>query len=189
MAASELKFESNDTRPMKLFFEDEGRFGRSNIISRCWSPKGARAVVQKQIVRQYTYAYASVCPETGESHSLVLSGSNTETMNFYLKDLSEIYNHYRIVLCTDNAGWHISSGLIVPENVVFLYLPPYSPQLNPVEHVWSTTKYGCLANWPAPDVDTLHDRVETELSLQSKNRAILSNHFRWARLETDTLLC
>jgi transposase len=92
--------------------------------------------VKKQIVRQYTYAYASVCPETGESHSLVLSGSNTEIMNYYLKDFAEVFNHYRIILCTDNAGWHVSSGLQIPENIVFLYLPPYSPQLNPVEHLW-----------------------------------------------------
>lgn len=92
--------------------------------------------MQKQIVRQYTYAYASVCPETGESHSLVLSGSNTEIMNYYLKDLAEVYSNYRIILCSDNAGWHISSGLKIPENIVFLFLPPYSPQLNPVEHLW-----------------------------------------------------
>lgn len=57
-------------------------------------------------------------------------------MNFYLKDFSEVFIQYRIILCTDNAGWHVSSGLIIPENISFLYLPPYSPQLNPVEHLW-----------------------------------------------------
>jgi hypothetical protein len=57
-------------------------------------------------------------------------------MNLYLQDLSAVYKIYRIILCTDNASWHVSSGLIVPENIVFLYLPPYSPQLNPVEHLW-----------------------------------------------------
>jgi len=39
-------------------------------------------------------------------------------------------------MISDNAGWHVSSGLIIPGNIVFLYLPPYSPQLNPVEHLW-----------------------------------------------------
>ena len=57
-------------------------------------------------------------------------------MNFYLNDLANEYGYYRIILCGDNAGWHVSSGLIIPENIVFLYLPPYSPQLNPVEHLW-----------------------------------------------------
>lgn len=136
MAAASLKFNENDTRPIKLFFQDEGRFGRSNNLSRCWSPKGCRANVSKQIVRQYTYAYSSICPETGESHSLILSGSNTEIMNLYLDDLSKDYSHYRIILCVDNAAWHKSKGLKLPDNIVFLYLPPYSPQLNPVEHLW-----------------------------------------------------
>jgi len=39
-------------------------------------------------------------------------------------------------MISDNAGWHVSSGLIIPGNIVFLYLPPYSPQLNPVEYLW-----------------------------------------------------
>lgn len=131
-----MNFKEGDDRPIKLFFEDEGRFGRSNNVSKCWSPKGYRAKVKKQIVRQYTYGYASICPETGESHSLVLSGSNTDTMNYYLDDLSIVYKNYRIILCADNAGWHVSTGLKIPDNIVFLYLPPYSPQLNPVEHLW-----------------------------------------------------
>lgn len=121
---------------MKLFFEDEGRFGRSNTISHCWSPIGERPKVKKQIVRQYTYVYASVCPETGETFSLILPWSNTELYNVYLSELSAEYIRYRIILCTDNAGWHISQSLEIPENIVFLYLPPYSPQLNPVEHIW-----------------------------------------------------
>lgn len=57
-------------------------------------------------------------------------------MNYYLQDFAESYKQYRIILCTDNAGWHVSSSLKIPENIVFLYLPPYSPQLNPVEHLW-----------------------------------------------------
>jgi transposase len=136
MAIAGLKFSSNDNRPLKLFFEDEGRFGRSNNLSRCWTPKGKRASVRKQIVRQYTYAFSSVCPETGETHSLILPYSNTEMMSYYLQDLSKYFEHYRIILCTDQAGWHVSFGLNIPDNISILLLPPYSPQLNPVEHLW-----------------------------------------------------
>jgi transposase len=57
-------------------------------------------------------------------------------MNYYLQDLSTYYNKYRIILCADNAGWHVSSGIEIPDNISFLFLPPYSPQLNPVEHLW-----------------------------------------------------
>jgi hypothetical protein len=57
-------------------------------------------------------------------------------MNYYLDDLANQFCHYRIILCTDQAGWHVCKNLIVPNNIVFMYLPPYSPQLNPVEHIW-----------------------------------------------------
>lgn len=182
MAAAELKFISKDKRPVKLFFEDEGRFGRSNTLSRCWGPKGVRSIVKKQIVRQYTYAYVSVCPETGENHSLVLSGSNTEIMNYYLQDLSQEFNKYRIILCSDNARWHISSGLIVPENIVFIYLPPYSPQLNPVEHIWDyireTKKFN---NRIFNSIDEVMDNLSEALNQIGNEREIIKSlcNFKW----------
>lgn len=64
----------------------------------------------------------------------------------------------------------------------FVYLPPYCPELNPVEHVWSTTKWGRLANWPAPDIDTLENRVEEDFRRQSEEQAVLRGHFHQAGL-------
>lgn len=118
--------------------------------------------------------------------------ANADAFFYFLVELHRELNN-RLIVIWDRLGAHRKAAKVFHKLeipwIAFEYLPAYCPELNPVEHVWSTTKYGCLANWPAPDVDTLHDRVETELSLQSKNRAMLSNHFRWARLGTDTLLC
>jgi hypothetical protein len=69
------------------------------------------------------------------------------------------------------------------------YLPACCPQLNPVEHEWSTTKSGHLANWPATDINAIHQRIQAELGPQSDDRVLLSNHFRWVGLERDILLC
>lgn len=60
--------EAQDPRPVRLFFEDEARFGRINIVGRCRVAKGSRAVVSQQMVREYIYAYTTVCPETGENY-------------------------------------------------------------------------------------------------------------------------
>ncbi|MFH1051864.1 MAG: hypothetical protein V1779_13160 [bacterium] len=100
--------------------EDKSRFGRSNIFSRNWTPKGIRAEIVKQIVRQYTYAYASVCFETGESHSFVLSISNTKIMNNNLDDLAKVYSHYRILLCSDIESWYAGSVIVIPKNIFFI---------------------------------------------------------------------
>lgn len=64
----------------------------------------------------------------------------------------------------------------------FTYLPAYCPELNPVEHVWSTTKWGRLANWPAPDIKALGSRVSQDFLDQSSHQAILRGHFDWAGL-------
>lgn len=68
------------------------------------------------------------------------------------------------------------------------YLPSYSPELNPVEHIWSITKWGRLANWPAPDIDQLHERITNELTTQSKNPNQLRRHFDWAKLKTTNII-
>jgi hypothetical protein len=135
--AIKLKWTSiYDNRPVMLFFEDEGRFGRINNVTKCWTPKGIRAVVGKQIIREYIYAYSSVCPKTGETFSLILPWSDTICMNEYLKKFAEHYNQYRIILTMDNATWHKSEELDMPENIAPFFLPPYSPELNPAEHLW-----------------------------------------------------
>lgn len=126
----------NDKRPIKLFFEDEARFGRINNLTKCWVPQKARAEIEKQIIREYTYAYSAVCPQTGEVYSIISPFNNTYAMNAFLHEFSKRYKHNRIILTLDGAAWHKSKGLILPENIRFLFLPPYSPQLNPVEHIW-----------------------------------------------------
>jgi transposase len=67
----------------------------------------------------------------------------------------------------------------------FEYLPAYSPELNPVEHVWSLTKWSRLANWTASNVEELSDRVATELTNQKSEKRLLQTHFAWAQLTLD----
>jgi hypothetical protein len=98
--------------------------------------KSQRAIVTRQMIREYTYAYTAVCPATGDTCSIVSPVNNTEAMNVFLLILSEQYPDHNIILILDGAGWHISKSLIVPPNILLLLLPPYSPELNPVEHIW-----------------------------------------------------
>jgi hypothetical protein len=119
-----------------VFFEDEARFGRINNLCRCWVPKGKRAVVSKQIVREHTYAFSAVCPLEGESYSLISPVCNTIAMNELLQGLSSTYANEEILLFADSAGWHQSKELITPANIHLELLPPYSPELNPTEHLW-----------------------------------------------------
>jgi len=93
--------------------------------------------VDHQIIREYIYAYTTVCPATGETFSIISPHNGTGAMTVFLKLLSKNFNQYNIALILDSAGWHRSKALRIPENIFLIHLPPYSPELNPVEHIWA----------------------------------------------------
>lgn len=137
MAAKSLEFSNKeDTRPVKLFFQDEARFGRIDNVCSCWVPQSKRAKVGNQIIRKYTYAYSAVCPETGELYSLILPYVNTDCMDIFLDELSKEFKNYRIIMAMDRASWHTSGRTKEHYNIVPLFQPAYSPKLNPVENLW-----------------------------------------------------
>ncbi|MDD3436523.1 MAG: IS630 family transposase [Candidatus Gastranaerophilales bacterium] len=129
-----------------LMAQDEGRFGRINIASRCWAPPKIRPAVGSQIVREYIYAYSAVCPATGDLISLVLPYADTQCMNIFLEYISKTYVDYFIIMQADGAGWHKSKGLKIPENIRFVFQSAYSPQLNPTEHIWDEIREKFMNN-------------------------------------------
>ena len=140
-------------------FQDEGRFGRISSPRRCWAPRGIRPDVPCQIVREYTYAYVAVSPHDGMMDSLVLPQVNAQAMSLFLGEVSSRHPDEFILMVMDGAGWHRAAELKVPENMHLLFLPAYSPQLNPVEHVWESIR----ENWFSNEVFESIDGVENQL--------------------------
>jgi putative transposase len=77
----------------------------------CWVNKNTIPTVAKQMIREYIYAYSALSPQTGDCYSMISPYCNTDAMNEFLKQLSDQYSNYRIILILDKAGWHISQGL------------------------------------------------------------------------------
>jgi len=125
-----------DSSPLMLFFEDEAKFGRMNHVRKSWIEKTHRPIVKKQAIREYLYAFTAVCPQTGETCSIISPFCNTEAMNALLSEAELAFPEYRILMAMDSAGWHTTHSLIIPSNISILPLPPYSPELNPTEHIW-----------------------------------------------------
>ena len=86
----------------------------------------------------------------------------------------------------DRLGAHRSATKLLEEVgapwLNFTFLPAYCPELNPVEHVWSMSKWGELANWPAPNLEAMGKRVHRSLGTQAASQTTLHGHFRWAGL-------
>jgi transposase len=178
---------NEDKRPVKLFFEDEARFGRINIVGRCWVPFGTRAQVTQQMIREYIYAYTAVCPETGENYSIISPVNNTDAMNQFLEAFSTAYKHYRVIMCLDGAGWHTSLALKLPENIRLLKLPPYSPELNPTEHIWDYIReQKQFNNYTFKSLDEVEDHLFEMLRELNNEQEIICSlcNFNWLNLSS-----
>lgn len=105
------------------------------------------------------YAYGAVEPLTGEGFFLVMPQCNTVCMNIFLKKLSEQYPENIIVLCCDGAAWHKSRGLELPENIVLFHIPPYTPEMNPIEQIWKEIRKRGFRNEVFATLEKVVDRL------------------------------
>lgn len=125
---------------LQVMFQDESRFGRINDIKRCWSYKGNRPAVAKQVIREYSYIYGAFSPMTGVSDMLILPYMILECMNIFLQELSTRHPDKFILLICDGAPNHRQTSITIPQNIMIHHLPPLSPQLNPAENMWEEIK-------------------------------------------------
>jgi len=101
----------------------------------------------RQTQYKWGYIFGAVNPLTGESSALIGPTVNTGLMNNHLRMIAEEAGpDTHVVLVLDNAGWHVSKDLKVPESMTLFYLPPYSPELQPMERVWTWMKQHDLSN-------------------------------------------
>ncbi len=149
-------------------FQDEGRFGRINDPRRCWAPAGMRPDVPAQFVREYTYGFVALSPLDGVMDSLILPEVNTESMSVFLEEVASRHPNESILMILDGAGWHRANALRVPDNISLDFLPPYSPQLNPVEHIWEEIREKWFQNLVFESLDAVEDRlVEALIALEN----------------------
>jgi putative transposase len=140
-------------------FEDEAGFGRINKPKYCWCFPGLRPTIPCHHIREYRYVYGAVEPLTGDSAFLILPNSDTVCMNIFLRHLSETYPNDRIILACDSASWHRAKALEIPDNIRFVYLPPATPEMNPIEQIWKEIRKRGFRNEIFQTLDKVVDRL------------------------------
>lgn len=120
---------------IRIKFEDEAGFGRIGDPAVCWAPLGVRPIVCCRHIREHRYAYGAADPVDGEKFFLIAPNCDTDCMNIFLRELSAAYPNDYILLPLDNAVWHKSKTLIIPDNIRLFYLPPRTPETNPIEQI------------------------------------------------------
>jgi hypothetical protein len=163
--------------------QDEGRFGRISTPKRAWAPAGIRPKAPRQVIRESSYVYAAVAPEQGLMTSLILPRADTEMMNLFLAQVAQDFADYFIVMQVDQAGWHRAKDLKVPENIRLIFQPAYSPEVNPVEHLWEEVREKYLHNRVFPSLDELLEVLSQALTELGEDKERLRSmmffpHFR-----------
>ena len=122
---------------LQLWFQDEARVGNKGRVCHRWWRRGERAPGTRQIGYQWAYIFSAVRPDTGDDVTLVMPSVNAKVMDLFLAHFADTLDQdaHAVMMC-DGAGWHDERALTVPDNVTLALLPPYSPELNPVERVW-----------------------------------------------------
>ena len=122
---------------IELWFADEARVGNKGRICHRWWRRGERPPGVQQLGYLWAYIFTAIRPATGEDVTLVLPTINTAAMQVFLDHVAASRPaDVHLVMVLDGAGWHVSRALVVPPAISLVVLPPYSPELNPVERVW-----------------------------------------------------
>jgi len=125
---------------------DEARVGQQGTLTRVWAPRGTRPRALRDHRYTSVHLLGAVCPERGIGAAVVLPHVNVEAMTIHLAEISRnVTEGAHAVLVLDQAGWHTSPKLHVPENISLLPLP-YAPELNPVEQVWAYLRANFLSH-------------------------------------------
>ncbi len=139
-----------DCDTVEIWFADEARIGQKNKITRRWAKRGTRPSAPRDQRTASTYIFGAVCPKEGKG--------NSEAMNLHLAEIAKaVAPAAHAILLVDQAGWHLSTRLVVPDNITIIALPPKCPELNPVENIWQFMRDNWLSNRVFESYDDLVD--------------------------------
>jgi hypothetical protein len=161
-------------RPVKVFAQDETRLGLLPILRRRITACGVQPVATVSQRFENFYLFGAVEPTTGDSFFLELPFLNSAMFQLWLDDFAQTFAASFNILVLDNGAFHTAKTLRWPPNVVAVPLPPYSPELNPIERLWRDLK------------DQLATTVCTSLDQLSETLCRLIQRYSHATLQSLT---
>jgi len=165
-----------DPAGLEVWFGDEARIGQKNKLTRRWArlakgsvrrsrmewqgegKRGTRPSAPQDQRTTSTYIFGAICPKEGKGAALVMPWCNTDAMAQHLAAIADkIEPGHHAALLLDQASWHMSAHLVVPETITIVPLPPKCPELNPQENIWQFMRDNWLSNRVFTSYDNLVD--------------------------------
>ena len=143
---------------IELWWQDEARIGQKNKLTRRWARRGSRPRAAHDQRTKWAYIFGAICPAKGKAAGLIMPYCNSDAMDHHLAEISEaVDDNAHAVVLLDQAGWHTTKKLNIPENITLMPLPPRAPELNPVENIWQFMRDNWLSNRVFKSYDDIVD--------------------------------
>jgi transposase len=150
------------------------RNGTRTNNKRRWTPKGIRPLYFVRIGYEYVYLYVAINPFEGKMFALFLPDITAESFQVFLDEFSRSLGGREIILLLDNNSCHISGDLKLPKNIRFEHLPPYCPELNPVERLFEELRKE-VSNKVFGNLEHVQQVLECALKKYFGNPQLVSN--------------
>jgi transposase len=127
---------ANEFSSFNLYFQDESRFGLFTRNGKSLTAKGIKPICLYHHKFESTYLFGAFSPISGDSLLLDLPSCNTDMFQIFLDELAKKNPEEYKIIILDNGAFHKARKLQIPHNIGLIFLPPYSPELNPAEKIW-----------------------------------------------------
>lgn len=168
---------------IEIWFQDEARMGQQGNLRIIWSPKGLRKLVRRDCGYKSCILYSAVCPKYHLEATHLCTKSNCTEMNQHLATIRDAVKKDHLgVVVLDRATLYRSKELDNPSNLSLLHLPPYSPELNPMENVYNYQKSTFHANRVFETLEEIRDNTQSAWKVFTENPELMTliMHREWA---------
>lgn len=177
----------NTTKPFKIFFADEMRYGLITNYKRSWSKIGKRSKLPNQMDYSNRYLYTAIAPFQGDSFNIIgFDKTNTIATNIFIDELNKVYTDTYNIIIWDNAPFHKPRILQEKENSTILTLPSYSQELNPCERFFLELRRE-TANKIYSNIDEIETKLDKAIVNWQNDKKAMQKLACWDWIESQIL--
>lgn len=172
---------------MNLYFEDECRFGLFTRNGRTLTAKGVKPICPFHQVFKSTYLFGAYSPINGDSFVTEMPLCNADMFQLFVNEFAKHRSDELKIMVLDNGAFHKAKSLEIPKNIKLLFLPQYSPELNPAEKIWAVLKrkFTNKIHFSLEEISSFIDK-ETKALSEKMIQSICSYTYIFDRLNWTT---
>lgn len=170
-------------RAVEVWAFDEHRLGLKPLSRRVWAKRGQRPLAISHHKYRWLYVWGFVHPASGRVEWWLANRVGVALLQRVLDAFADSVGagaEKTVIIVLDNAGWHVSRRLRLPDGIRLCFLPPYTPELQPAEHLWPLTDEA-IANTAFETLDDLAETLDRRCAALTDDPATVSanTRFHW----------